>query len=510
MVLPAAVALLLIGTFASAGPPDGPGTYDELESLFLEYQALKTALPGDGIPDYSPAAIERRRAEVDDMQQRLLDMGVSRWSVPQQVDYLTVRAEFDQYEFILRVTRPWSRDPVFYIADMLPVAFTELPVRGDDLAALERALRAIPPTLEGARHNLTEVAADYADLAIRSLTLSDGVENGYPYRNQPPPGVIGWFEDLLARADAQPGLRDDIRAALAALGDFHQWLTDNRDSMTGLNGVGREKLDWFVRNGLLLPYSSGEMAVLSERELERMWAFYALERHRNRELPELEIAGSRESYQQRLESTDELLRDWLRDEEFISIPDHIPEDWREMGYNVPWIVRTTPPNFWEQVQFRDPSPDHLHAVIPGHRFDARVAATIDNPIRSAVNFGARWQGWAVYLEEAALQAGALESRPRTRELIYGAPRARSATSEISGTSSVPARQPSSGWTSRHCSIPTSRASTPTCGPRPDTGWNTRSATSRCFACSQNANGSWATTSCSSTSTTSSLPRGASR
>jgi uncharacterized protein (DUF885 family) len=89
-----------------------------------------------------------------------------------------------------------------------------------------------------------------------------------------------------------------------------------------------------------------------------------------------------------------------------------------MGYNVPWIVRATPPNFWEQVQFRDPSPDHLHAVIPGHRFDALMAANNEHPIRGQVNFGARWQGWAVYLEEAPLQLGVLESRPRTRELIY--------------------------------------------------------------------------------------------
>lgn len=47
-----------------------------------------------------------------------------------------------------------------------------------------------------------------------------------------------------------------------------------------------------------------------------------------------------------------------------------------------------------------------------------VSERIDHPIRSQVNFGSRWQGWAVYLEEAPLQAGVLESRPRARELIY--------------------------------------------------------------------------------------------
>ena len=412
-------ALLAAAVFGvRAEMPDGAGNHDQLVELFEELQAWETAHAVDAMPDFGISAIAERRADLEAMQARLLDMGVRRWSVAQRVDYLTVRAELDQQQFILEVTRPWSRDPVYYIAPLLELAFTELPAAGNELAELQTRLRAIPRFLLAAQENLTEVASDYADLAIRSLTLSDGVENGYPYRADPPDGIIGWYEDLYARATAQPELSDDISAALAAIRHFHRWLVDNRDSMTGANGVGVEALDWFVQNALLLPYTSAEMVVLAERELERMWGFYALEQHRNRNLPELQMATSQAAYQDRLASTDAHLRKWLRHEAFISIPKHIPQGWREMGYNVPWIERATPPNFWEQVQFRDPSPDHLHAVIPGHRFDARVAANIPHPIRSRVSFGARWQGWAVYLEEAGLQAGALENRPRTRELIY--------------------------------------------------------------------------------------------
>ena len=415
--LASAVVFLGLPFAAGAAVPDGDGTYDQLVRLFQEFEAWK-APDASSTPDYSPSTIQRRHAELRDMQRRMQQMGVRRWSVAEQVDYLTVRAELDQQDFILQVTRPWARDPVFYVAPLLDVAFSELPAEGDRLTELRRRLRAIPATLQAARSNLTEVAADYADLAIRSLTLSDGVEAGYPYREKPPAGVIGWFEDLHSRADAQPALKEDVAAALAAIRDFHRWLVDDRDSMTGVNGVGEEALDWFVKNALLLPYSSREMAVLAERELERLWGFYALERHRNRELAEIEIAHSRADYRERVATTDELVRRWLQEEAFISIPEYIPVDWRATGYNVPWIVRATPPNFWEQVQFRDPAPDHLHAVIPGHRFDALVAAHNPHPIRGTVNFGARWQGWAVYLEEAALQAGALETRPRTRELIY--------------------------------------------------------------------------------------------
>jgi hypothetical protein len=395
----------------------------ELIGLFETFADWRESAWDGGLGDYGPERVQANLRRLGELQNRLQSVPAAALEGHNLADYLVVRAEMDRQEFILRVTRPWQRDPVFYVSRLLPVAFTELPARGESLRELRGTLRAIPAYLQAARENLNGVAADYADLAIRSLVLSDGVENGYPYRADPPDGVIGWYEDLLARANAeeQPAsaeLRSEIRAALEALRDFHAWLEANRDSMTADNGVGEAALDWFVQNALLLPYSSREMVTLSQRELDRLWAFYALERHRNRGLPEIEIAGSRDEYQARIAATDRKVREWLREEEIISIPDYIPTDWRKMGYNVPWIERATPPNFWEQVQFRDPAPDHLHAVIPGHRFDALVAANEEHPIRGQVNFGARWQGWAVYLEEGPLQLGLFEDEARTRELIY--------------------------------------------------------------------------------------------
>ena len=169
------MVLLATAFGARAEIPDGKGTYAQLVELFQELVAWEKAQATDAVPDYSPPAIERRRAELGDMQARLGDMGVRRWSVAEQVDYLTVRAELDQQEFILEVTQPWSRDPAFYVEPLRDLAFTDLPVEGDDLANLQRRLRAIPELLDAARANLTDVASDYADFAIRSLTLSDGV-----------------------------------------------------------------------------------------------------------------------------------------------------------------------------------------------------------------------------------------------------------------------------------------------------------------------------------------------
>ena len=280
--------------------PQLTGTYQDLLEIHAALQAFKPFSPVDGVTDYSAPVISGRRGEISAMQDRLQGIDVRGWSVPQEVDYLTVRAELDEQEFILRVTRPWARDPTFYLSALLRMAFTELPAEGETLARLQQNLRAVPPLLEQARGNLTDVAADNAALAIRSLTLSDGVENGFPYRESPPPGVIGWYEDLLARAEGQPELMSDVTAALDALRGFHDWLVEHRASMDGLNGVGKEKLDWFVRNALLIPYTSDEMMVLAQREYDRLRAFNALERHRNRGLPEIALPTSREEYQQRL------------------------------------------------------------------------------------------------------------------------------------------------------------------------------------------------------------------
>ena len=401
-----------------SGPLSRPGNYDELVALHAELVDWRPFSPVDGVVDYSAARIAERVRDIEDMQARLARIGVEGWSVPQQVDYLTVRAELDQEEFILRVTRPWARDPGFYLSALLRIAFTDLPIEGEALDSLQQNLRAVPAMLEQARSNLTDVAADNVALAIRSLTQSDGVEHGFPYRESPPAGVIGWYEDFLGRANAQPELSTEIEAVLTSLQTFHDWLVANQDSMDGLNGVGKPALDWFVRNALLIPYTSEEMLVLAQREFERLWAFYALERHRNRGLPEIALPTSREEYERRLAHTDALVRRWLVDDEVISIPDYIPADWREMGFNVPWRVRDAGPNFWEAVQFRDPAPDHLHAVIPGHRYDGWVSPRVDNPIRSKANFGARREGWAVYLEEGMMRAGLLDSEPRVQELIY--------------------------------------------------------------------------------------------
>jgi hypothetical protein len=163
-----------------------------------------------------------------------------------------------------------------------------------------------------------------------------------------------------------------------------------------------------------MSYTSHDIVTLGQRELDRLWALYALERHRNRDLPEINISTSASEYEARINDTDLAIRKFLEEEEIITIPDYIGA----LSTNVPWIVRDDGPNFWEQIQYRDPTPDHLHAVIPGHRFDAVLERHNPHPVRGRLTDAARVEGWAVYLEEAVMNAGFLDEKPRVRELIY--------------------------------------------------------------------------------------------
>jgi hypothetical protein len=430
-----AAALLTIQmVFAAAAVqaverPSGSGSHADLVALFAEFQDWRdpplitdtrpNTVPESGaLPDYSPETIARRVSEMEDYQQRLADMAVADWQRGQQVDWVAVRGVMDEYEFILKVTRPWARDPNFYVEQLLSLAFTELPVSGSDAEILRSKLEGIPGFLAAAKAQLTDAASDYADYALFNLSNEDNVNPGHPQRPLPPAGLIGWYEDLLARTPAQPELTPLVQAALDAIRDYRDWIQANRASMTARAGVGPEKLDWFLRHVKMIPYSAVEAKAVAKREVDRQRAFLALERHRNRKLPEIELPENEAEYLQRLAATDAKVRKWMVEESIIDLPDFVPSDWRVMGYNVPWVERQGPPNFWEQIQYRDPMPDHLHAVIPGHRFDGWMERHNDRPIRGAISFGDRREGWGLYLEEAAVQLGLMQDRPRTRELIY--------------------------------------------------------------------------------------------
>lgn len=406
-----------------AEPPRGQGNYADLVRLFSEFRTWKAAVPVVGelsgsprltsIPDNSPAGIARRRSKLAEFMRRAENMNVVGWDRSQQADYLVVRSQLDQELFEIEVSRPWERDPGYYVDRMLSVTFVNLPLTGNDLNDTRKNLRDIPVLVDQAKRTLRDVPADYADLALRNLVNSDGVGHGHPYRSSPPAGVLGWYDDLLARVNRQSQLKSEVTAARAAVIDFQNWLKQHRPRMTAQAGVGEANFNWYLKQVKLLPYSAADLLILGDRETKRLWSMHALEKHRNRKLPQLMPAETAKDYADRISRTEKRVRSFLKDQEIITVPSDIGE----LHVNVPFIVRPGGRNFWEEIQYRDPSPDILHATLPGHSFDGLMAARITHPIRKHISDGVRTEGWGVYLEEGAQRLGYFEDIPRVRELI---------------------------------------------------------------------------------------------
>lgn len=407
---------------SAAQAPAGTGTHADLIAIDRElrdYMApgfTSSVVLDSGARVGEQYADSRMAAKLDGLgafERRLEALDVASWPRERQVEFLAVRSLLNGYRFNLEVLRPWKRDPGFYLDPLMRVAFTDLPADRDQQAALRAQLVQIPLMLRQARSTLTEPTADFTDLALFNLGNSDGVNHYHPYRATPPAGIVGWYDDLLARARASRSpLVPEVRAARAALVGFGDWLRSRRPAITAASGVGADRFQWYMKHVRMVPYSTDEMLALADREHQRLSSSWVLTRHRNRDLPELEMSRSAAEQEAKIAETDRKVRDFLRREEIVTIPGDIGD----MGSNTPFIVRPSGPNFWEQIQFRDPIPDHLHAVIPGHRFDAELAKRDRRPIRSTYADGVRLEGWAMYLEEAMMAAGAVTT-PRSEELI---------------------------------------------------------------------------------------------
>lgn len=166
----------------------------------------------------------------------------------------------------------------------------------------------------------------------------------------------------------------------------------------------------------MMPYTADQLLVLGERDLSRSVANLAYAENHNRNLPLLLPAATPEEYQRRVEETDRLVRRWLKEGNILTVPDDTPPT----SATVPWkeggkAGQVTPTHYWQDIQFRDPVPDHL---LCGHP-RPQVRRHDDAPKSSSGAGGhsdrGRSEGWGFYLEEMALRSGLLESRPRSRE-----------------------------------------------------------------------------------------------
>ena len=411
-LFPAALVFACSGAFAQ-------DSYTTLIAMNEEILELAKPELNDGVPDLGSRAVAKQRAQLEEFRGRLLEIETSSWSVPQRVDYLLVWSKMNDIVFRHRVTQPWSRDPLAWLYQFRAIPHAEVPSAPEQRAAMARKLRAVPVMVENAIANLTQPAGELAKLAIFLLGHFDGVGQGEPYRDDPPEGTIGWFEDLCERLAEQGGeLLGGCREATAAAQRYRDWLTDNLDGMEPSAAIGTENYNWYLKHVRLLPQTVDDLQAIGRREFHRYRFNYLLDRHRNASLDELELTQSAAQHRERTRQAEAETRRLVEDLDLLTIPGYMPD---EFETDVFWSPRAkTDRHFWEELQFRNALNNHIHASIPGHRFDAELRKRLQNPIRRTHAESARAEGWATYLEETLIQAGIAEDNPRVRELFYAA------------------------------------------------------------------------------------------
>ncbi|MBQ1498545.1 MAG: DUF885 family protein [Sphingomonas sp.] len=414
---------------AQAQAQAAPQGYDALVALYQEFRAFVPPPMVRGVPDYSPETMARHYAGLQRFEARLAAIDDSAWPIPRRVDYMVVLAEMRGLEFQHRVTQPWKRDPAFYSTTNLgfgpkmhgAIAIPALPVAKDAAAALAARLNAVPEALRQARANLTDARGDLARLAIVQKQVEVNV-----------------YGALAAEAaKRQPLLVAPAKRAQAAAAAFKAWLEGIEAGLPAHGGVGAENYAWYLRHVLLLPYTPEEIRVIGEREYQRQLAFLKIEEHRDRAIPMPEPVKTRAEFDAKRKAEDEDLLRFLRDGQWVTVPDYVKHDPEEGPYQFPFEKDPSRPglfdapqhlHFFFQAEFRDGRPLRAHN-LPGHAFDELQAARDTRPVRGQPRLffvnGLRNEGWAFYLEEFLIQSGMLADRPKAREIDYilGAKRA---------------------------------------------------------------------------------------
>ena len=394
--------------------------YENLTTLFQEWRNFEKPPMLEGAPDYTAASFQKRWPAFQQLQQNLLAIDTTGWSVAQRVDWHIVWAEMNGYDFNHRILKPWVRDPAFYKAlwtyrsdvpahegptnhGTTEIWTYEFPLNTSERTRLIKDLQIIPPLNAQAKKNLVGNAKDLWITGIRDI------------RSQ--------SKNLKTILD-KPGVSEDkqlveaIQNAVSATDDLVVWLEKESATKTGPSGIGKDNYTWYLQNVHLVPLTWEDEVMILKRELARAWSSLKLEEHRNRKLPQLLDADSPEAYAELAEQSAQSLMRFLEEEDIVTVKDYFDPALREhLGSFVPKETRNF---FWITAHY-DPRPLYSHFY---HWFE--LARMDNNPHKSEIRrepllyniFDSRNEGMATAVEEMFMQAGLYDDNPRVKEIVY--------------------------------------------------------------------------------------------
>ncbi len=413
------LALAPLAGDAASGVKSEPG-YDELLVLFSEWRRFERPPLLEGAPDYTREQFAARQPGFMALRQRLEDIAIEGWPVPQQVDWHLVRAEMNGYDFNRRVLQPWARDPAFYNTvwmersdvpahegpthhAVVEVWTHDFPLDEAGRTRLISELQVIPPLMQQARRNLVGNARELWVAGIRDMRRQLGALDVLG-------GMVGDSgSDELAQA---------IAASRTATEELVAWLEEQASTKTGPSGIGRDNYTWYQQNVHLVPMSWEDEVRLLKRELARAWSSLKLEEQRNRDLPPMVAASTPAEYDAMADAAIKRIMSFLEDKDILTVTDYMEPVLREhAGSFVPEEKRHF---FWITAHY-DPAPLFTHFY---HWFE--LARMDREPHPSPVRrdallyniFDSRNEGTATGVEEMFMHAGLYDDSPRSRELVW--------------------------------------------------------------------------------------------
>jgi len=393
---------------------------DVLVELFKEWRTFEAPPLIDGVPDYSQESFDARQAGYTVLREKLEGLPKEKWSVEAQVDWQLLWAEMNGYQFNYKVLKPWQRDPAFYKAIwtsksdvpahegptshfVIELWQYNFPLNKEDRKKLISAIQRIPNFNQQAQKNLTGNAKDLWIAGIRDIENQSQVLN----------------EMLLKSSIARDKkLALQIKAAKSSTDYLVAWLKKEAPKKNGPSGIGKEHYTWYQQNVHLVPLTWEDEVLLLKRELARAWSSLKLEEHRNRALPELLPADSKESYRTLAKNAAEELLEFLDQNEIVTVKKYFSSALEpHLGSYIPPETR----NFFWITAHLDPKPLFSHFY---HWFELErmLQEPHQNPIREKALlyniFDSRNEGLATAVEEMFMHAGLYDQNPRAREIVY--------------------------------------------------------------------------------------------
>jgi uncharacterized protein (DUF885 family) len=383
----------------------------------------------DKLTDYAAPAVTARRKHVTQLIAQVSALEVDGWSKDERVDQLLFLAQLRSADVFGRRLDSESRDPQLYVNECSNAIFSLLqkeyaPRKQRALAASAR-LAAIPLLLKTARTNLTRPIKLYASLAAEAARGGDDL-----YKSS-----LTVLADALGPEEKQRlfAARD---AALTELHAFADWLDSKQASLPAVfaSPLGAADYDALLKQVLLLPFSSAQVAQLGEVELARYRALEALLKDPSLASPDParapHVPKDQAEFLKAYESRQAEMIAFLKARKLITLPSYIgpfqirqlPEAFKPTSpggfMNPPGVYDTDASgffyiptynpkssNFYIRAAIEDPRPILGHEGIPGHFLQISIANHVSSEIRRQHSDNPFIEGWALYGEEMLMRTG---------------------------------------------------------------------------------------------------------